>query len=42
MLVCPGCDRPTRVSHEVREGKDGVLKRRVCGHADCRETVERA
>jgi large subunit ribosomal protein L24 len=41
MIVCPGCDRPTRIGHEVKETKDGLSKVRVCSHAECREVVDR-
>lgn len=42
MVVCPGCDRPTRVAYAVREKKDGLGKVRVCSRAECREEVDRA
>jgi large subunit ribosomal protein L24 len=35
MVVCPRCDRPTRVGHEVLEGGRRV---RVCKH--CGEQIE--
>jgi large subunit ribosomal protein L24 len=41
MVVCPACQRPTRVGHELRESKDGVVKVRVCKRADCREDIDR-
>lgn len=41
MVVCPGCDRPTRIGHAVKEKKDGLVKVRVCSHAECREEVDR-
>ena len=42
MLVCPVCQRATRVGYEMRETKDGALKKlRVCKRADCGEVVDR-
>jgi large subunit ribosomal protein L24 len=41
MLVCPVCNRPTRVGIELREGKDGTRKVRVCKRADCGEEIDR-
>ena len=41
MIVCPGCDRPTRVGYEMRDGKEGPEKTRVCAHTDCREKLTR-
>jgi len=41
MLVCPACNRATRVGYELRESKDGVVKIRVCKRSDCRQEVER-
>ena len=41
MLVCPACNRPTRVGYEVRESKGGTSKVRVCKRADCHEVVDR-
>ncbi len=29
--VCPHCNRPTRISHRIEDGK----KIRVCNHKDC-------
>src|ERR671916_557867 len=34
MVVCPVCNRPTRVGMRVKEGKDPV-RIRVCKRADC-------
>lgn len=42
MLVCPQCQRPTRVGYAYREG-DGKLsgrKYRVCKHPDCGKPVD--
>ena len=41
MLVCPVCDRATRVGYDVRETKGGTTKVRVCKRADCGEVVDR-
>ncbi len=41
MVVCPTCNRATRVGYEFRESKDGVVKVRVCKRADCREVLDR-
>ncbi len=41
MVVCPVCNRPTRVGYSFREGKEGVTKLRVCKRADCGEVVDR-
>lgn len=41
MLVCPACDRATRVGFEIREAKDGPAKVRVCKRADCHQVVDR-
>jgi large subunit ribosomal protein L24 len=40
MLVCPACQRATRVGYETREAKDGPIKVRVCKRADCRQVVD--
>ena len=42
MLVCPVCNRPTRVGVELREGKGEDRKRvRVCKRADCGEAIDK-
>ncbi len=41
MLVCPVCNRPTRIGHEFREQKGREVKVRVCKRADCGEVVDR-
>jgi large subunit ribosomal protein L24 len=42
MLVCPTCNRPTRVGHEFREDEKGQhVKVRVCRRADCGEVLDR-
>ncbi|MBW3593430.1 MAG: 50S ribosomal protein L24 [Actinobacteria bacterium] len=41
MVVCPTCNRATRVGYEFRETKDGIAKLRVCRRADCGEVLDR-
>jgi large subunit ribosomal protein L24 len=42
MLVCPVCDRPTRVGIETRESKgESPRKVRVCKRADCGQDIDR-
>jgi large subunit ribosomal protein L24 len=41
MVVCPTCNRATRVGYEFREAKGGTIKVRVCRRADCGEVLER-
>ncbi len=41
MLVCPTCNRPTRVGIVEREGKGGTVRVRVCKRADCGEVIDR-
>ena len=41
MVVCPTCNRATRVGYEYRESKDGRVKVRVCKRADCGEVLDR-
>jgi large subunit ribosomal protein L24 len=40
-LVCPSCDRPTRVAHGIEEIKGTDTKIRVCGRSDCGKGVDR-
>ena len=35
MVVCPTCNRPTRVGHKFREVKGKKVRVRVCRRADC-------
>src|SRR5215218_1626008 len=35
MVVCPTCNRATRVGYEIREEKGRKVKVRVCKRADC-------
>jgi large subunit ribosomal protein L24 len=42
MLVCPTCNRPTRVGYEFRDDEKGRrVKVRVCKRADCGEVLDR-
>jgi large subunit ribosomal protein L24 len=41
MVVCPTCNRPTRVGYEFREVKGRRVKVRVCKRADCGEVLDR-
>jgi large subunit ribosomal protein L24 len=41
MVVCPTCNRATRVGYEFREAKGGRIKVRVCRRADCGEVLDR-
>ncbi len=41
MVVCPTCNRATRVGYDFREAKDGLIKVRVCKRADCGEVLDR-
>jgi large subunit ribosomal protein L24 len=42
MLVCPVCNRPTRVGTVVKESTKGATQRiRVCRRDDCRQEIDR-
>jgi large subunit ribosomal protein L24 len=41
MIVCPVCNRATRVGYEFRDAKGGQVKVRVCKRADCGEEIDR-
>jgi large subunit ribosomal protein L24 len=41
MVVCPTCNRATRVGYELRESKGRQVKVRVCKRADCGEVLDR-
>jgi large subunit ribosomal protein L24 len=42
MLVCPTCNRPSRVGYEFREDEKGRrIKVRVCKRVDCGEVLDR-
>jgi Ribosomal proteins 50S L24/mitochondrial 39S L24 len=41
MIVCPVCNRATRVGYEYRDAKGGRVKVRVCKRVDCGEVLDR-
>jgi large subunit ribosomal protein L24 len=42
MVVCPTCERPTRVGIEIRDTAGGGQARvRVCKRADCGQVIDR-
>jgi large subunit ribosomal protein L24 len=41
MVVCPTCNRATRVGYEFRDTKSGRIKVRVCRRQDCGEVLDR-
>ena len=41
MLVCPTCNRPTRVGMTVKAAKDGEVRVRVCKRVDCGQEIDR-
>jgi large subunit ribosomal protein L24 len=41
MVVCPVCNRPTRVGMREREAHGGLVKVRVCKRADCGQEIDR-
>ena len=41
MVVCPTCNRPTRVGTTIKEIKGEQRKARVCKRADCGEEIDR-
>jgi large subunit ribosomal protein L24 len=41
MVVCPTCNRATRVGYDFREQKGRPVKLRVCKRADCGEVLDR-
>jgi large subunit ribosomal protein L24 len=42
MLVCPTCNRPTRVGYMIKERKDeDPIKVRVCRREDCRQEIDK-
>jgi large subunit ribosomal protein L24 len=42
MLVCPNCQRPTRVGYAYKEGTEKLSRRkyRVCKHPDCAKAID--
>ena len=41
MIVCPACDRPTRIGIALKEIKGKKVKVRVCRRADCGQEIDR-
>ena len=41
MLVCPVCNRPTRVGTVVKEAKGEEQRVRVCRRADCGQEIDK-
>ena len=41
MIVCPACDRPTRVGVTFKEVKGRKERVRVCRRADCGQEIDR-
>ena len=41
MIVCPACDRPTRIGVTFKEIKGERVKIRVCRRADCGQEIDR-
>ena len=41
MVVCPVCNRPTRVGTHLRTVKDKTIRVRVCRNADCGQEIDK-
>jgi large subunit ribosomal protein L24 len=41
MLVCPVCNRPTRVGTLIREARGDKRRIRVCRRDDCRQEIDK-
>ena len=41
MVVCPTCNRPTRIGMKAKTVKDKQLHVRVCKRADCGEEIDK-
>ena len=41
MLVCPVCNRPTRVGTLAKDAKGGTRRVRVCKRDDCRQEIDK-
>ena len=41
MIVCPACDRPTRIGVTYKDVKGEKVRVRVCRRADCGEEIDR-
>jgi len=41
MLVCPTCNRPTRIGMTTKEVKGREVRARVCKRADCLQEIDK-
>jgi len=41
MLVCPTCNRPTRIGMTTKEVKGREVRTRVCKRADCQQEIDK-
>jgi hypothetical protein len=41
MVVCPVCNRPTRVGMKAKQDHGELVKVRVCKRVDCGEEIDR-
>ena len=41
MLVCPVCNRPTRVGMKEKESKGGIVRVRICKRSDCGQEIDK-
>jgi large subunit ribosomal protein L24 len=41
MIVCPACDRPTRIGITFKEIKGRKVRVRICRRADCGQEIDR-
>ena len=41
MVVCPTCNRPTRIGLQEKEIKGDIVRIRVCKRADCGQEIDR-
>jgi large subunit ribosomal protein L24 len=41
MVVCPTCNRPTRIGMDVKDVKGETVRVRVCRRADCGQEIDR-
>jgi len=41
MIVCPACDRPTRIGISIKDVKGQRVKVRVCRRGDCGQEIDR-
>ena len=41
MVVCPTCNRPTRIGMKEKTVKDKLMHVRVCKRADCLEEIDK-